>query len=206
MPLVKTQAEGINLADTFAFSGTVSGAGGSRTLIRKVTISSNTASVEFIHGSNSVVLDSTYSRYEIDIDTCVPENAQQLRIYASSDGGSSYYGDSVYSCLIHRGYTNGSSTAQDIHYANDYVGGNFGSIPFASNKGGVDGKVIVTNLGTAHRTIFNCEFSYYDTSNYYIHINSIGAYESNTQTLNAIKLAMSSGNIASGTFKLFGVS
>lgn len=28
MPLVKTQAEGINLADTFAFSGTVSGAGG----------------------------------------------------------------------------------------------------------------------------------------------------------------------------------
>tara|TARA_R100000426_G_C4787990_1_gene97383 strand:+ start:50 stop:592 length:543 start_codon:yes stop_codon:yes gene_type:complete len=28
MPLVKTQAEGINLADTFAFTGTVSGAGG----------------------------------------------------------------------------------------------------------------------------------------------------------------------------------
>ena len=27
MPLVKTQAEGINLADTFAFTGTVSGAG-----------------------------------------------------------------------------------------------------------------------------------------------------------------------------------
>ena len=97
MALSKIQAESMNLADTFAFSGTVSGAG-SRRLIRKVTISSNTASVEFIHGSNSVVLDSTYSRYEIDIDTCVPENAQQLRIYASSDGGSSYYGDSVYSC------------------------------------------------------------------------------------------------------------
>ena len=28
MPLVKTQADGINLADTFAFSGTVSGVGG----------------------------------------------------------------------------------------------------------------------------------------------------------------------------------
>ena len=27
MPLVKTQAEGINLADTFAFTGTVSGVG-----------------------------------------------------------------------------------------------------------------------------------------------------------------------------------
>ena len=27
MPLVKTQAEGINLADTFAFTGTLSGVG-----------------------------------------------------------------------------------------------------------------------------------------------------------------------------------
>ena len=32
MPLVKTQAEGINLADTFAFTGTVSGAGGGKIL------------------------------------------------------------------------------------------------------------------------------------------------------------------------------
>ena len=32
MPLVKTQAEGINLADTFAFTGTVSGAGGGKLL------------------------------------------------------------------------------------------------------------------------------------------------------------------------------
>tara|TARA_B100000886_G_C20420154_1_gene491138 strand:+ start:1086 stop:1607 length:522 start_codon:yes stop_codon:yes gene_type:complete len=38
MPLVKTQAEGINLADTFAFSGTVSGAGGGKILkFEKVT-------------------------------------------------------------------------------------------------------------------------------------------------------------------------
>ena len=205
MPLVKTQAEGINLADTFAFTGTVSGTG-SRTLIRKVTISSNTGSVEFVHGSNDVVLDSTYSRYEIDVDTCVPENAQQLRVYGSSDSGSSYYASSAYNTLIHRAYTNGSSTTQDVNYANDYVGGSYGSIPFASNKGGVDGKIVVTNLGTAHRTIFNCEFFYFDTSSFYIHIHSIGAYESNTVTINAIKLAMSSGNIASGTFKLFGVS
>ena len=50
MPLVKTQAEGINLADTFAFSGTVSGAGGgvilkvvSNTFTTMTTISNTTA-------------------------------------------------------------------------------------------------------------------------------------------------------------------
>jgi len=32
MPLIKLQAEGLNLADTFAFSGTVSGAGGGKVL------------------------------------------------------------------------------------------------------------------------------------------------------------------------------
>ena len=31
MPLTKTQADGINLADTFAFTGTVTGAGGGET-------------------------------------------------------------------------------------------------------------------------------------------------------------------------------
>ena len=37
MPLIKLQAEGLNLADTFAFSGTVSGAGGVFTLGTPVT-------------------------------------------------------------------------------------------------------------------------------------------------------------------------
>ena len=39
MPLVKTQAEGINLADTFAFSGTVSGVG---TILQTVNTSFTT--------------------------------------------------------------------------------------------------------------------------------------------------------------------
>ena len=53
MPLIKLQAEGLNLADTFAFSGTVSGAGGGKVLQTvsttktdaiAVTINGNTAS------------------------------------------------------------------------------------------------------------------------------------------------------------------
>ena len=192
----------ITIPKNVTFNGT---GGGTRILLRKAVISSSTASVEFIHGTNGVVLDSTYSKYEIDIDTCIPQNAQQLRVYASSNGGSSYYGDSTYNVVIHRSYTNGSSTTSDTNYANDYAGGNYGNIPFAANKGGVNGHVEVRNLGVANRTIFKCNFYFLDTSSFYIHINSLGAVESNGDAFNAIKLAMSSGNIESGTFKLFGV-
>jgi hypothetical protein len=211
--LVVTNIETQNIkfdSDTTAFTiasdGTVSGTGDNATmvLLRKITASS-VSSIEFIHGSNGVVLDSTYSRYEITIDTMIPANAQNLRVYGSSNGGSSYYGDSTYNTMVHRSYTNGSSTATDINYHNDSLATTLSTIPFAANKGGVDGKIVVTNLGTAHRTLFNTEFWYFDTSSYYTNVNCIGAVESNGDAFNAIKIAMTSGNIASGTFKLYGI-
>ena len=211
--LVVTNIETQNIkfdSDTTAFTiasdGTVSGTGDNATmvLLRKITASS-VSSIEFIHGSNGVVLDSTYSRYEITIDTMIPANAQHLRVYGSSNGGSSYFGDSTYNTMVHRSYTNGSSTASDTNYHNDSLATTQSTVPFNASKGGVDGKIVVTNLGTAHRTLFNTEYWYFDTSSYYTNVNCIGAVESNGDAFNAIKIAMTSGNIASGTFKLYGI-
>ena len=52
MPLTKTQAEGINLADTFAFTGTVSGVGGFIPISKTVSTSTVT-SVDFDNLSTS---------------------------------------------------------------------------------------------------------------------------------------------------------
>ena len=51
MPLTKLQAEGLNLADTFAFSGTVSGAGGGKVL----AIYQDTKTDKFTSNSSSLV-------------------------------------------------------------------------------------------------------------------------------------------------------
>ena len=51
MPLIKLQAEGLNLADTFAFSGTVSGAGGGKVL----AIYQDTKTDKFTTNSSSLV-------------------------------------------------------------------------------------------------------------------------------------------------------
>ena len=49
----------VTMADAGAFSASL----GAMTLIKTITVSSNTATVNFIHGSNSVVFDSTYPVY-----------------------------------------------------------------------------------------------------------------------------------------------
>ena len=204
MALTKVQAERINLADTFAFSGSVTGAG-TRKLLRSITISSNTATVDFVNGSNGVVLDSTYPRYQITIDAFVPEtNGKHIRVLVSSNAGSSYYGDSQYNCLTHRSYTNGSTTATDVTYFNDFAGYNYHGISNTANKGGGHGTLTFHNLGGARRTVIHGDFwAFGDT--YYIMTQSLGAYESNSVTIDAIRIKATSDDIASGIFKLYGI-
>tara|TARA_R100000734_G_C3312860_1_gene104024 strand:- start:1159 stop:1779 length:621 start_codon:yes stop_codon:yes gene_type:complete len=205
MALSKIQAESMNLADTYAFTGTVSGTG-TRQLLRTITITSNTASVEFIHGSNGVVLDTTYSRHEITIDGAVAETGgQQINLYLSNDGGSSYYGDSNYNSTYHRHFSNGSSTGNDSGYVNDFALNADQGTSATTNHGGMTGTIIVDNLGTAHRTVFNGHFFGFGHSSFYIHTNSIGTVEANGITYNAIKISFRSGDITSGIFKIYGV-
>ena len=195
----------LTIPGSTTFTGAVTGSG-TRQLLRAVTITSNTTAVEFIHGSNGVVLDSTYSRHEITIDSAVTTSTgQQLNLYCSSNGGSSYFGDSAYNSTYHRHYSNGSSHGNDNAYVNDFALNADQGTATAANKGGMTGTIIVDNLGVAHRTVFNGQFFSFGHGSYYIHTNSIGAYESNTAIINALKIKFRSGDISSGIFKLYGV-
>ena len=197
----------LNLGSNFAFTGTVSGTPTSKKLLRTITISSNTNSISFVHGANGVVLDSTYSRYEITVDSAVPStNAVQILLLVSTNGGSSYHTTDAYNSSYHRHYSNGSSTGNDSAYVNDFALNHDQSMSSTASNGGVDGSIVVTNLGTAHRTVFNGNFFGFGSGSYLIHTNTIGAYASSSATINAIAIAFASGDIASGKFKLFGVN
>ena len=195
----------LKLDDAFAFTGTVSGAG-TKILLRDITISSATASVEFIHGSNNVILDTTYPRYELNAEKVVPatDNAH-IELFMSSNSGSSYYGDSAYNLMVSRRYTNSSDTANDTAYYNDFIATSRQSSSSTAATGGLNATVIITGMGAANRTLAYSNFWGFGGSNYYIHTISLGAYESNTVVMDAIKWAFASGNIASGRFTLYGV-
>ena len=61
------------------------------TLIKKQTISSGVASVEFINGSSDVVFDSTYKTYVFQFENMVSASGEQNMLYqATTDGGTTW--------------------------------------------------------------------------------------------------------------------
>lgn len=114
MPLVKTQAEGINLADTFAFTGTVSGVGKVLQVVNAVTTgSSNSQSTtEVVYQTVSITPSSTSSKILVGAEgagsvICDSNGIMQAQIYR---GG-------VTDTAIARFYSGlGSTTSGHEHY------------------------------------------------------------------------------------------
>ena len=192
----------ITIPKNVTFNGT---GGGTRILLRDVNVSSSVSAVDFVNGVSGVVLDSTYMRYEITIDAFVPvTNGQHIRVRLSSNAGSSYFGDSTYNCITHRSYTNTSTTSTDVTYHNDYAAYNYHGLSNTANKGGGHGIITFHNLGGPRRTVIHGDFWAFGES-YYIMTQSLGAIESNGDTIDALRIYATSGDIASGRFKLYGI-
>jgi hypothetical protein len=76
----------VTIADAGAFSASL----GSMTLIKTLT-ASNSANLSFVHGSSSVVFDSTYPIYCIMIYGLHPAtDNEEFMFQGSIDGGSNY--------------------------------------------------------------------------------------------------------------------
>ena len=84
MPLVKTQAEGINLADTFAFSGTVSGTNTGMDRLLTNTTTSPASSVDI----SNTYINSTYDTYLIIFRITPSGNDVNLLIQFATDGST----------------------------------------------------------------------------------------------------------------------
>tara|TARA_R100000231_G_scaffold137617_1_gene114286 strand:+ start:472 stop:996 length:525 start_codon:yes stop_codon:yes gene_type:complete len=79
MAITKIQSESMNLADTYAFTGTVTGAGGNNKPVFKATMSGNNASVS----------DNTYTKLAFNTDTFDADNVfdtSNNRFIAPADG------------------------------------------------------------------------------------------------------------------------
>ena len=84
MAIDKIQAESINLADTFAFSGTVSGTPVGLTLLSTNTISgTSTSSVEF-----SNLFSSTYENYRVYIECSAVSGDAKLNLRFNKASGT----------------------------------------------------------------------------------------------------------------------
>jgi len=205
MALSKIQAESMNLADTYAFTGTVSGNSvGNLVKLHSITASSGDADVVF----DSTYLTSAYDVYRIYLKAVRPvTDTTRLLARLSFDNGSSYIstGHTKIALEAYDGTTddninsrfsnnassmniNGSSSTQ----GNEIDEGTSGVIEFFNNTS--DYKRLQTHV-TFH---FNGNQSAMSVATHTLKSNR-------TSRANAIKFFQNSGNFASGTFTLYGV-
>ncbi len=135
MALSKIQAESMNLADTYAFSGTVSGVGGLIKLA-STTVSSSVALVAF----DSSIITSTYDTYYFTIQGVVPSaDNTDFRARTSIDNGSNFV---THETSFNYYQMNGTDTGR-------YHGRADISITDDENDGandGINGQVILFNV------------------------------------------------------------
>ena len=197
MAIDKIQAESINLADTFAFTGTVTGAG---TLVKLATATaSNSATVAF----DNTVFTSTYKSYVIRINDFVLSTNTNFHFADSPDNGSTF----------------SFTSSQGNHYARMGANSSGGSGGTNSNVHSFQGwhhdatGTINTNFVELHMPYFTqaqVNKYYYAKYMHYNHNSTMysvefGFMSSLSSAMNYIKFMGESGNITKGAFTVYGL-
>jgi len=189
----KIQGESVNLADTFAFTGTVSGTG--MNLLLDATISSAVSEYDI----SSTYINSTYDTYYLD-----------AALHPATDNVAVYMRPFVSGSVV----TSGLAYA-NLGFENGLIYGDGGAYIrlCRSEVGNEDGESITINghLQNVNSTTIPFTFSGTSTS-----FKTDGQHEgsgvsgslvvgSRASVVNGLRLYFSSGNIESGTVKLYGL-
>ena len=187
---------------------------GSMTLIKTITISSGTSTVQFAHGSSDVVFDSTYPVYLFKYISVHGANEQELCIDFSDSAGSDY--DLLHQTTFFRHAHNELGNDGNLTYVTTRDMANSGSRPFLTvpigteNDNNGSGELYVFNpSSTTFVTHFisrsNISVGDGSSAGSYSQNSYVAGYVNTTAAITAIKFEMDGGNIDSGIFKMYGI-
>ena len=200
-------SDGTTIFDAGALS---SGIGFSMTFIKKLTASSS-GTLSFVHGSSSVILDSTYKEYLFilkDIHGSI--NDRRLEFNVSIDGGSNYNVAKTSTAFEAYHYENNGAAAAGYVASRDLAEGT--GFQILTSEAGADNEECA--CGTIH--LFNPASTTF--VKHYISrmvdknpapaavVNHVAGYANTTSAVNAVQFKMASGNIDAGTITLYGIS
>ena len=183
---------------------------GAMTLIKSQTASSS-STISFVDGTSDVVLDSTYPIYLFKFINMHPatDNVDFL-VNFSADGGSNYNVTKTTTFFAAYQNESGSATALTYADANDLAQ----STGFQMLNDGVGNGNDESCVGTLHlfdpsNTTFVKHFMATSHRHYYLDyaiVDYMAGYCNTTSAIDAVQFKFESGNIDSGTIKLYGVS
>ena len=207
MALVKLNNNGVKNATAF---GSITGLG-NLILIKTITASSS-ASISFVNGASSVVLDSTYKEYIFLFNNIHPAtDGANLQFQVSTNTGSSY-GIAITSSYFYGQHAEDASEA-----ALEYDGGQ----DLAQGTGFQT--ILGKEVGNGNDESASGFMHLFDPSNttFVKHFISRGncqdagpmsrdafaaGYVNTTSAVDAVQFKMSSGNMDAGTIALYGVN
>lgn len=171
--------------------------------IKSVNITSSTATLDFVHGSNGVVLDGTYKYYKVLVSSVQPATqGQNLRLRVGS-GGS--FATSGYLTESKRSYYSGG---EDRGSATDHLVGIRGGIEDSSN-GNANVEYTLNNMYDSDRKTtgiaIGCHIDGDDSNPNQVNQGTGGGVYNSNSSQDSIRLYFSSGNITNMSATLYGI-
>jgi hypothetical protein len=197
----------VTIADAGAFSVSL----GSMVHIKTLTASAS-ATLSFVHGTDGVVLDSTYPIYVFKFINMHPAtDGVAFEFNLSIDGGSNYnvtktttnfgafHSEDGSSAALN--YDAGRDLAQSTAFQTLFTSGTLGN----GNDESTSGQLKLFNpSSTTFVKHFMSNVNYYNNGNYSIN-SFVAGYGNTTSAVDGVRFQMSSGNIDSGKIKLYGI-
>ena len=192
-----------------------SGSGGSLVHIKTLTASSS-GTLSFVNGSSDVVLDSTYRTYIFKFINIHPSASSELSFNGSDDTSSHSYDISKTTTAFYTFHRedDGGSTGVNYVTSGDLANGTGFQVlqPAAQigtdNDESMSGEMwLFSPSNTTHvKHFMSTNVHPTNDSDVYMEQNFVSGYFNTTAAITAIQFKMGSGNIDSGTIKLYGLA
>ena len=176
----------------------------------KIQTASNSASLDFIHGTSDVVLDSTYDEYMFVFTDINPAtDSAEFLFDTSTDGGSNYDLAITSSAFAASHAEDNSAASLSYETGYDLAQATDGQQLANSLGNGADESAagilhLFSPSSTTYVKHFYARMSYYHKSDYNYDLFTAG-YMNQTVDIDTIKFYMDSGNF-DGVIQMYGIA
>ena len=185
------------------------GLGGSMVFIKKLTASSS-ATLSFVDGASSVVLDNTYKEYLFTFNNIHPATDQTNFVFQANAAGGSGYDETMTTNTWQAQHSEGGSSELSYEGGMDQSQGTaFQRIAHEIGNGNDEATSGFLRIFNPSDTTFVKHFIAESQSyryNDYSHRLFTAGYFNTTSAIDEIQFKMSSGNIDAGDICLYGIS
>ena len=208
MSIVKLNNRGVKNATAFGSAVTSLG---SMVFIKKLTASSS-ATLSFVNGSSSVVLDNTYKEYLFTFNNIHPATDNANLVFNGSDDTSSHSYDVTKTTTLFRAYHYEDASGAGVGYRSTQdiaQGTGFQDLTDSIGNDNDTAACGYLHLFEPSSTTFVKNFMAQTIIPYQDELawnGFIGGYFNTTSAITAIQFKMDSGNIDAGDICLYGIA